>query len=156
PIGTGVPVALPRDDAIQVRQIGFGEHNLWARVVADGWADVVPELHEFLLGLGQVNPHRVHTYCFLAEKDGEAAAAGAICLFEKVALLAGACTIPKWRRQGAQLALLGDRLRFAAENGCEIAMVVAAPGSASQHNAERRGFRVAYTRTKWCLGRKRP
>jgi len=30
-------------------------------------------------------------------------------------------------------------------------MMVAAPGSASQRNAERNGFRVAYTRTKWQL-----
>jgi hypothetical protein len=29
--------------------------------------------------------------------------------------------------------------------------MVAAPGSDSQRNAERAGFRVAYTRTKWCL-----
>ena len=30
-------------------------------------------------------------------------------------------------------------------------MMVAAPGSASQRNAERQGFRIAYTRTKWML-----
>jgi len=28
-------------------------------------------------------------------------------------------------------------------------MMCAAPGSASQRNAERQGFRIAYTRTKW-------
>jgi hypothetical protein len=27
----------------------------------------------------------------------------------------------------------------------------ALPGSTSQHNAERQGFRIAYTRTKWQL-----
>lgn len=32
-----------------------------------------------------------------------------------------------------------------------LAMMVAQPGSASQRNAERQGFRTAYTRTKWCL-----
>jgi hypothetical protein len=30
-------------------------------------------------------------------------------------------------------------------------MIVAAPGSDSQRNAERAGFRIAYTRTKWRL-----
>jgi hypothetical protein len=30
-------------------------------------------------------------------------------------------------------------------------MMVALPGSDSQRNAERRGFQVAYTRTKWQL-----
>jgi hypothetical protein len=32
-------------------------------------------------------------------------------------------------------------------------MIVAEPGSESQRNAERRGFRVAYTRLKWKLER---
>jgi len=42
-------------------------------------------------------------------------------------------------------------LRYAAEKGCDIAMMCALPGSASQRNAERQGFRVAYTRIKWGL-----
>jgi hypothetical protein len=66
-----------------------------------------------------------------------------------VALLAGACTIPEARRQGAQLALLHARLTFAARLGVDLAMVVTAPGSASQRNAERQGFRPVYTRAKW-------
>jgi hypothetical protein len=32
-------------------------------------------------------------------------------------------------------------------------MMGAAPGSASQRNAERQGFRIAYTRIKWQLRR---
>jgi hypothetical protein len=31
-------------------------------------------------------------------------------------------------------------------------MMCAESGSASQRNAERQGFRIAYTRTKWRLG----
>jgi hypothetical protein len=55
------------------------------------------------------------------------------------------------RRQGAQLALLESRLRCAKEHGCDLAMMCALPGSASQRNAERQGFRIAYTRIKWML-----
>jgi len=66
-----------------------------------------------------------------------------------VALLAGAATIPSARRQGAQLALLEERLRYAATHGCTVAMMVSLPGSGSQRNAERHGFRIAYTRVKW-------
>jgi predicted acetyltransferase len=68
-----------------------------------------------------------------------------------VAVLAGACTIREYRNRGAQRALLQARLRNAAEHGCDLAMMVAAPGSASQRNAERQGFRIAYTRIKWQL-----
>jgi hypothetical protein len=70
---------------------------------------------------------------------------------EGVALMAGAATIPGARNQGAQRALLDCRLKCAAEQGCDIAMICAAPGSASQRNAEREGFRIAYTRIKWRL-----
>jgi hypothetical protein len=47
--------------------------------------------------------------------------------------------------------LLEARLHFAADAGCNIAMLCAEPGSASQRNAERQGFRIAYSRTKWKL-----
>ena len=43
-------------------------------------------------------------------------------------------------------------MRLAAEQGCDLAMMCALPGSASQRNAERHGFRIAYTRIKWQLG----
>jgi hypothetical protein len=37
----------------------------------------------------------------------------------------------------------------AARRGCDMAMCIAQPGSASHRNLERRGFRVAYTRVKF-------
>jgi hypothetical protein len=72
-------------------------------------------------------------------------------LCDGVGLLAGASTVPEGRRQGAQNALLDARLRYAAQHGCDLAMMCALPGSASQRNAERHGFRIAYTRIKWRL-----
>jgi GNAT superfamily N-acetyltransferase len=139
------------NDSLSVREIATDEHELWARIAAAGWADAEPGLEDFILSLSRVNPFRPQSHCFLARNADADIAAGAIAMFDGVALLAGACTVPRWRRQGAQLALLEMRLRFAAERGCDIAMMVAAPGSASQRNAERQGFRVAYTRTKWRL-----
>jgi hypothetical protein len=55
------------------------------------------------------------------------------------------------RRRGLQAALLEERMRYAFEHGCDLAMMVAEAGSESQRNAERKGFRIAYTRTKWRL-----
>jgi hypothetical protein len=40
-------------------------------------------------------------------------------------------------------------MRYAFDHGCDLAMMVTQPGSESQRNAERNGFRIAYTRTKW-------
>ena len=59
--------------------------------------------------------------------------------------------VPEMRRRGLQAALLRERMRYALEHGCDLAMMVAEAGSQSQRNAERTGFRVAYTRTKWRL-----
>jgi GNAT superfamily N-acetyltransferase len=70
-----------------------------------------------------------------------------------VAIFAGASTIPAWRRRGAQQALLETRFQYALQAGCDLAMMVAEPGSSSQRNAERQGFRIAYTRTKWTLAK---
>ena len=38
---------------------------------------------------------------------------------------------------------------YAASHGCDLALMGAQPGSGSQRNAERHGFRIAYTRVKW-------
>jgi GNAT superfamily N-acetyltransferase len=149
----GLPLLAPRNERIQVRPVRDGEQELWAKTAAAGWRSEHPELEEFLSEMGQVSSQRAGGISFLAELDGQAIAAGALSLHPGVALLAGACTIPEARRQGAQLALLEARLRYAAEHGCGIAMMGAQPGSASQRNAERHGFRIAYTRIKWRLGR---
>jgi GNAT superfamily N-acetyltransferase len=72
-----------------------------------------------------------------------------LAMHDGIALLAGASTKPAHRRKGAQLALLGARLAAARRHGCDLAVMAARPGSASQRNAERHGFRIAYTRLKW-------
>ena len=70
-------------------------------------------------------------------------------IYDDVCILAGASTIPEARNQGAQNALLSDRLRSAMEQGCKMAIMCAAPGSQSQKNAQKNGFQIAYTRIKW-------
>jgi len=42
-------------------------------------------------------------------------------------------------------------MRYVFDHGCDLAMMVAEAGGESQRNAERKGFRIAYTRTKWRL-----
>jgi len=137
-----------RPDPMDVHVINESEHDIWARTAAAGWSEY-PELAGFLADIGQVTVARANTYCFLASLGGEPIATGALSLHDGVALLAGASTVPSGRRRGAQLALLDARLRFAVEHGCDLAMMGAAPGSASQRNAERNHFRIAYTRLKW-------
>jgi GNAT superfamily N-acetyltransferase len=72
-------------------------------------------------------------------------------MHQGVALFGGASTVPALRRRGLQSALLEARMRYAFHHGYDLAMMVALPGSESQRNAERKGFQIAYTRTKWKL-----
>ena len=150
PIGRGVQIASPRDKKVQSRLIRDGEEELWARTAARGWSQLT-EFADTILEVSSILAKRAGGLSFLAELDGRPIATGAMFIHDGVALLAGASTIPEGRRQGAQLALLESRLRYAAEKGCDIAMMCALPGGASQRNAERQGFRIAYTRIKWSL-----
>jgi len=123
------PESTERDD-IRVRVIAADEAELWAAVSARGWTHEHPELKEFVEQMGVLM-------------------VGGLSLYEGVALFAGAATVPEMRRRGLQGALLEARMRYALEHGCDLAMMVAEAGSESQRNAERQGFRVAYTRMKW-------
>ena len=134
--------------SLTVRAIEQAEAGMYASVSAQGWSEQ-PELMTYIEEFARLSV--VCATCFVAEKDGTPIATAALFMHEGTALLAGASTIPSGRNQGAQNALLDARLQAAASNGCDLAMMVAAPGSASQRNAERQGFRIAYTRTKWQL-----
>jgi GNAT superfamily N-acetyltransferase len=150
PVAGALPAASATE-ALRVRRIEADEADLWARVAAEGWRSESADLVGFILEMGRISARAEGTFCFLAELDGEPAGAGALSISEGTALLAGASTIPAARRRGVQRALLEARLRFAAGQGCDLVMIAAQPGSASQRNAERQGFRIAYTRIKWHL-----
>jgi GNAT superfamily N-acetyltransferase len=129
--------------ALSVRIAGEPDRTTYAQATALGWG-MGPELAEVMsAAAGYLG--------FMVEKEGRAIATAGLVIHDRVALLAGAATIPEARGQGAQRAGLVTRLRHATESGCDLAMIVTEPGSASQRNAERNGFRVAYTRTKWRL-----
>jgi GNAT superfamily N-acetyltransferase len=83
---------------------------------------------------------------FLARRDGELAGAGSMRLQHGIAQLAGAATLPQHRRRGVQSALLAHRLAFAAQRGCDFAVVTTQPGSKSQQNMHRAGFELLYAR----------
>ncbi len=150
---------IDEDDRIDVedgrtvitRIVSSDEIDLWAATAAAGWADEGEELSEFIRNFGRISANARGAFPYIAEIDGKAAGTGSLLIYDDVALLAGASTLPEFRRRGAQSALLTDRLNFAADLGCRYAMIVAAPGSQSQKNAQRNGFQIAYTRTKWQL-----
>jgi GNAT superfamily N-acetyltransferase len=148
-----VEPAAPAHDGIRVRVTGPEEAQLWSNVSAKAWTHEHPELLDFVLQAGAISAACEQSPRFLAEFEGEPGASAALWIHEGVAVFAGAATLPQMRRRGLQAALLQERMRYAFEQGCDLAMMVAEAGSNSQRNAERTGFRIAYTRTKWRLSR---
>lgn len=140
----------PLNPDVGVSRVVADDQGQWANTAAAGWGEH-PGLGEFVRDIGRVQAAAEDAHRFIATLDGQPIAAASLSLQDGVALLAGASTIPAARRRGAQLALLAARRRFAADRGCDLAMMCALPGSGSQRNAERHGFRIAYTRIKWLI-----
>jgi GNAT superfamily N-acetyltransferase len=85
---------------------------------------------------------------YVASVEGRLVACGTGLVIpeHKIFALCGAGTLAEFRGRGLQTALLRARMATAAEAGCEYAVVVTQGGTTSQRNAERLGFRVAYSK----------
>src|SRR5829696_6068092 len=111
PISVDLHLDASRNENIKVRLVEKNEVDLWAQTASAGWSEFA-EVADFLRELNQVTAHS-EGLSFIAELDGQAIGTGVLTIAGDVGLLAGASTIPAARRQGAQLALLEDRLRYA-------------------------------------------
>ncbi len=94
--------------------------------------------------------HREDTVLQIAEIDGQIAGTAAVSIIDlgpvRGAYLHLASTLVQFRGRGVQAALLRARLRHAAAAGASIASVTARPATSSARNAERAGFKLAYTK----------
>ena len=138
--------ALPA--GIEIQKAAEAEIDLWTLTVAQGFAEHFPVTQE-LLGIMRLFADGKNTECYFARVDGKIAGGATLALRGRIAGLFGASTLPQFRNRGVQTALLQVRMQRAAEVGCELAMSLALPGSASQRNITRRGFQTLYTRAKF-------
>ena len=100
---------------------------------------------------------RPRWHCFVAVDGGTPIAAGALFVDGEIAYLAGAATRPEYRGQGAQTALIAQRLRTAASLGCravyaETGVAVAGKPNHSENNLLRLGFRPLARRRNFVPG----
>jgi len=140
-----VPALNP---ALNVRVAKREEQEAYAITAAAGWG-ATGDMARVVTEMGRVMFAAAGYTGFVVETKGRMIATAGLVIHDGVALLAGASTVLEARGQGAQRAVLAARLAYAARAGCDLGMMVTEPGGASQRNAERNGFRVAYTRTKW-------
>lgn len=149
----GSPSAAVPD--IDVRAVEDGEVDAWVATVTAGFAapdasgaggdqplptgDALAAMMDDVFRAGGFSR-------YLARVSGEVAGGASMRLDEGIALLAGAATLPGFRRRGVQRAMLQARLADAAREGCDLAIVVTQPGSTSQANVQRQGFALLYAR----------
>ena len=133
------------DGGPRVQQCTPSEDDLWARTVAQGFAESFMVSEENLLVLKSLF-HRPDSICLIAWLEGRPVGGGALAMHEGVAALYGASTLPSFRRRGVQNAIILTLLSHAVEGGCDVAYTLTKPGSVSQRNVERQHFSVAYTR----------
>jgi len=140
--------AVPAPAEISTRLAEPSEARLWAETVAHCFAEHMPVTQE-LLDIVSCWTRSSICACFFGLVDGQVAGGATVAMHDGVALLGGAGTALRFRNRGLQRALIQTRLAHAARAGCNLAMTVTLPGSVSQRNCEREGFRVVYTRTKF-------
>ena len=133
---------------VSVRRPAEDEAESYSLLVARSFFETTEISPEFL-GIFISCFSAVGAFFFIAEVDGVPAGGGMMSVHQGVASLGGTGTLPEFRNRGVQRALLLARIAAAAQSGCDLAMVATSPGSGSQRNVERQGFRVVYTRTKF-------
>jgi hypothetical protein len=147
PVSTDEAAPEP-PEGVTIEKIGKDQIDLWTLTVSQGFADKFPVSHE-LLEVMKMFAFGPKTECYLARVDGKIAGGGTLALHDGVAGLFGASTLTVARKRGVQTALLQRRLARASQAGSDLAVSLAQPGSTSQRNIVRQGFRVLYTRVKF-------
>jgi hypothetical protein len=142
------PIGSATAGGIEVRRAGAEQAELWARTVAQGFDGADPP------GEVSLRTHLARTRipdvtCYIAWVGGEPVGAGAMRVREGLGHLMGTSVRAAFRNHGIHATLIRARLADAARAGCELVTVGASPGSGSQRNLERAGFRIAYTKASF-------
>lgn len=138
----GVEITLtPR-----VRRALATECDLWSHTVGQGFFEQA-ELTDEEMDVGRAIFSMPGALCYLAAMEtGESAGGGAMAVSNRLASLFADSTAPAFRRRGLHRELIAARVNEARALGCDLAAASMLPGSGSQRNYERMGFRLAYTK----------
>jgi len=138
----------PLPEGLEIRRARPEELDLWVMTVAQGFQEHYPVTSELLSVMKMFAMGR-NTECYLARIGGRVVGGATLGVRGTIAGLFGASTLAGYRKRGVQTALLHARLERAVRAGCTLAMSLAQPGSASERNITRLGFRTLYTRVKF-------
>lgn len=134
---------LPSKSDFDIREMTSSEEReLWGKVANQGFfGDLKNEMTE---QLGFIMANMPKTSRYMAFVDGEPAGTASSFLSDGSVAFGGGAVLPQFRGKGLHAAMIAHRLH-AAPADCDVAILEATPGSTSQRNAERFGFRVGFT-----------
>lgn len=142
-------VEVPQFEGVTIEAAGPNDAMEFGSVCAAGFSiatddepGVIPTIARWVTDIPDFT-------CYLARCDGEPAAIGVLYCQDELGYLAAAATHPDFRGRGCQTALIAQRIRDAAERGCEVAVVHTGFATGSQRNQERAGFQLAATCQGW-------
>lgn len=135
---------------LEVLEVGPTEAELWIRTVTRGFMDR-DDVTDVEMAIATMSFMKSDTRCFLARLEGRPAGGGVLAINDGLAAMFSGSTVKDFRRRGVQSALLRARMEAAVMASCDMAVIKTSPGTASQRNVERAGFRLAYTRAAMTL-----
>jgi GNAT superfamily N-acetyltransferase len=139
---------MSNTNGVEVRAVPRQEIDLWTLTVAQGFSEHFPVTQE-ILSVMKMFALGKNTECLLATVNGRVAGGATLAIRGRIAGFFGASTLPDFRKRGVQTALLRARMELATAAHCELAVSLARPGSQSERNITRQGFRCLYTRAKF-------
>jgi GNAT superfamily N-acetyltransferase len=134
-----------RVGGVEIRGIRKEEAQEWSTLPArvffkDKWQQFMDFFRPW------ARPDNALTLAAIVNGRMVATASGLIIPECKLAAFFGAATLPEFQGRGIQSAFMQQRLKIAQQAGCDLALTLTLPGTTSQRNVERAGFRVAYTK----------
>jgi len=140
------PDAITSPAAAPGVEVTPADVDLWAETCARGFFEdeaTLAAVRPAFAGVAKLPGVEI----FLARVDGIVAGAGALGVRDGMAGFFGTSVLPPFRSRGAHRELIRARVAAAHVAGADLLRVTTLPGSDSQRNFERWGFRPAYTRT---------
>jgi predicted N-acetyltransferase YhbS len=118
----------------------------YVRLSTQGFFSEGREMSEGFRASALKAPRLPHSDSFVARLDGQSIGAGGCASRAGLTALFGTSVLSEFRGRGVQQALIATRLARAVERGSPAATIVSHPRGATERNAARLGFRMAYTR----------
>lgn len=140
---------LPAKPDFDIREMTSPEdRELWGKIANQGFFGGL--VNEMTQQLGFIMANMPNTIRYMAFVDGKPAGTASSFHSDGCVGFGGGAVLPQFRGKGLHAAMIAHRLNVAPAD-CDLAILEATPGSTSQRNAERLGFRVAFTMLNFVL-----